>query len=122
MRYQAWLSLKDYDRLLKEANDAGRSPKAVDIVIPYGFATLSTIATYMMQVFCGKRPYLPVGTYGPWLENALRMEVILQYQLDHNKFVNKIWRWVNDAALYGFGAMTNRWMVQTGMRTQMTGH
>jgi len=121
MRYQAWLSLSDYDRLLKEANDSARPPKAVHITIPYGFSTLATISTYMLQVFCGRRPYLQVGTYGPWVENALRMEVVLQYQNDMQKFVNSLWRWTNDANLYGVGILTDKWRVKTGMRTQSTG-
>ena len=118
MRNQAWLDLKDYEKTLKEANEGGRAPKAVDIVIPYSFATLSTISTYLLQVFAGRRPYLQVGTYGSNVESAQKMEVMLQYQLDHNRIVKEWWKWFNDMGLYGMGALINRWTTKRAMRTQ----
>jgi hypothetical protein len=117
MRNQAWLDLTKYEKLLKEANDAGRPPKAVDIAIPYSFATLSTISTYLLQVFAGRHPYLQVGTYGTELEKAQKLEVVLQYQNDHNRVIKEWWKWFNDMGLYGVAILVNRWRVKTAMRT-----
>lgn len=118
MRNQAWIDLRSYDKMLKEANDRGRPPLAVDIVVPYSFATLSTISTYLLQVFAARHPYLQVGTYGMNVNNALQMEIILQYQLDHNRAVKHWWNWFNDMGLYGVGILMNRWTVETKMRTR----
>jgi hypothetical protein len=118
MRNQAWLDLRKYDALIKEANEAGKPPKAVDIAIPYSFSTLSTISTYLLQVFAGRRPYLQVGTYGTELQNALMMEIVLQYQNDHNRVIKEWWKWFNDMGLYGLGIMINRWRVKQAMRTR----
>ncbi len=118
MRNQAWIDLRSYDKILKKANDQGKPPLAVDIVIPYSFATLSTISTYLLQVFAARQPYFQVGTYGMNVNNALQMEVILQYQLDHNRVVKHWWNWFNDMGLYGVGIMMNRWVIETRMRTQ----
>jgi len=117
MRNQAWLDLKDYEKIIKDSNEAGRPPKAVDIVVPFSFSTLSTISTYLLQVFAGKRPHLQVGTYGTNVESAQKMEVVLQYQLDHNRIVAQWWKWFNDMGLYGMGAMLNRWTNKIAMRT-----
>lgn len=117
MRHQAWLNLRDYDAMLKEANDSGRPPRAVEITIPYSFATLSTISTYLLQVFTGRRPHLGVGTYGPWMNNALRMEIVLQYQCDHNRIINNWWQWCNDMGIYGVGVMINQWRARIEQRT-----
>lgn len=119
-RHQAWLDLSDYEKIVKEMNNSGKPPKAVNITIPYQWATLSTMTTYMLQVFAGRRPYLNVGSYGPWLENALKMEVVLQYQNDHNSIVGTWWQWFNDMFLYGVGVVFNRWRVQTAMRTRIS--
>jgi len=120
IRNQAWLDLRNYEKLIKEANEAGRPPKAVDIVVPYSFATLSTISTYMLQVFCGRRPNLHVGSYGTEVENAMRMEIVLQYQCDHNRIIKEWWKWFNDMGLYGLGILINRWTIEKAKRTQNT--
>ena len=117
IRNQAWIDLRNYEKLIKEANEAGRPPKAVDIVIPYSFATLSTISTYMLQVFAGRRPNLHVGSYGAEVENAMRMEIVLQYQCDHNRIIKEWWKWFNDMGLYGVGTLINRWTIEKAKRT-----
>jgi hypothetical protein len=118
MRNQAWLDLRNYEKLVKEANDSGRPPKAVDIAIPYSFATLSTISTYMLQVFAGRKPHLQVGTYGTALESAQKLEIVLQYQNDHNRVIKEWWKWFNDMGLYGVGILVNRWRVKQALRTR----
>lgn len=118
MRNQAWIDLRKYDKILKAANDSGKPPMAVDIVVPYSFATLSTISTYLLQVFAAKQPYMQVGTYGMNINNAMQMEIILQYQNDHNRVVKWWWNWFNDMGLYGVGILSNRWTVETQMRTR----
>ena len=120
IRNQAWLDLRKYEKIIKEANDSGRPPKAVDIAIPYSFATLSTISTYLLQVFAGRRPYLHVSSYGPEIENAMRLEIVLQYQCDHNRILKEWWKWFNDMGLYGVGIMINRWITESSWRTQST--
>jgi len=122
MRNQAWIDLRKYDALLKASNDSGKPPMAVDIVVPYSFATLSTISTYLLQVFCSKQPYMQVGTYGMNVNNAMQMEIILQYQNDHNRVVKWWWNWFNDANLYGVGILSNRWLVKTQQRTRRQTH
>jgi len=118
MRNQAWIDLRKYDKILKAANESGKPPLAVDIVVPYSFSTLSTISTYLLQVFCAKQPWMQVGTYGTNVNNAMQMEIMLQYQNDHNKIVKWWWNWFNDMGLYGIGILANRWSVETAQRTR----
>lgn len=118
MRNQAWIDLRSYDKILKAANDSGKPPLAVDIVVPYTFSTLSTISTYLLQVFTAKHPWMQVGTYGTNVNNAMQMEIILQYQNDHNRIVKWWWNWFNDMGLYGVGILANHWTVETAMRTR----
>jgi hypothetical protein len=118
MKNQAWIDLRKFDAMLKASNDTGKPPMAVDIVVPYSFSVLSTIATYLLQVFAAKQPYMQVGTYGMNVNNAMQMEIILQYQNDHNRIVKWWWNWFNDMGIYGIGILSNRWIVDTKMRTQ----
>jgi len=118
MKNQAWIDLRKYDELLKASNESGKPPLAVDIVVPYSFATLSTISTYLLQVFTSKHPWMQVGTYGTNVNNAMQMEILLQYQNDHNRVVKWWWNWFNDMNLYGVGILSNRWQIETAQRTR----
>jgi hypothetical protein len=117
-RNQAWIDLPKFEQILKDANDSGKPPKATNIVIPFTFATLSTISTYLLQVFTGRKPMHQVGTYGTAVENAQKMEVILQYQSDHTRLIRQLWQFFNDAGIYGVAAMRTRWRTETAMRTR----
>ena len=120
LRLQAWIDLPDWEQRIREANAAGRPPKAVNIVIPYMFATQATIATYMLQVFTGKKPYFNVGTYGTNVESALKMEVVLQYQADHVKLAKHLHQFFSDWQTYGVAIMRTHWKVEKAMRTIRT--
>ncbi len=118
MKNQAWIDLRKYDELLKTSNESGKPPLAVDIVVPYSFATLNTISTYLLQVFTARHPWMQVGTYGTNVNNAMQMEILLQYQNDHNRVVKWWWNWFNDMNLYGVGILSNRWTIETQQRTR----
>jgi hypothetical protein len=45
------------------------------------------------------------------------MEVVLQYQNDHNRVIKEWWKWFNDMGLYGVGVVVNRWRADVAMRT-----
>lgn len=117
LRLQAWIDLPDWERKIKEANDSGKPPKAVNIVIPYMMATQATISTYLLQVFTGRKPYFNVGTYGPNVESALKMEIVLQYQSDHMKLVKHLYQFFSDWQTYGVSFLRTHWKTEMAMRT-----
>src|SRR5688572_30015364 len=50
-RIQAYIDLPDYDKQLKEMTTRGGPPEIVSIVVPYSYATIWTIVTYMVHTF-----------------------------------------------------------------------
>lgn len=117
---QAYISLPDWEQRLKDMNNKGEgAPKAVSIVIPYTYATISTVTTYHMQVFGGRNPILQVGAYkGESMAKSQNMETMLQYNCDHMNFLRWLWQYLQDSQAYGLGVFLNRWKIEKAMRTR----
>lgn len=117
-RVQAYIDLNDYERLLKEQNDAGMSPKVVNITVPYMYATIMTIVTYMVHTYCGRKPIFQVeGLSTEAMEKAPNMEAVLQYNADKTRLVRHIFQWLLDQEVYGVGVMLNLWVKEQSRRT-----
>lgn len=117
-KYQAYISLPDWEQELKTLNNAGAPPKAVSITIPYTFATISTIVTYLIHTFAGRKPMFQVASNkAETTENARNMETVLQYNADHNRFIKHLFQYFQDGQQYGVGIMRNTWKKEIGTRT-----
>lgn len=117
-RIQAYLNLQDSERLLKEANEKGRPASMISVSVPYTFSTVSTIVTYQLQAFAGRKPIFSVGSNkAETAEAASKMETLLQYQADHTRYVKYLYGFLQDAQTYGFGAMRILWDRKVGNRT-----
>lgn len=118
MKLQAYINLEDYEKVMKDAMDNSGAPaKAVSITVPYAYATLSTIVTYLIHTFGGRKPMFQVGTYGKHAENARSMETLLQYNADHTRLLKDLFQFFNDGELYGLGVMWLNWRRQVEDRT-----
>ena len=117
-RVQAYINLNDYEKLLKDQNDAGGPPKAVNIVVPYMYATIMTIVTYMVHTFCGRKPIFQVGGLSDEaIERAPNMEMLLQYNADHTRLVRHLYQFFVDQEIYGVGILLNLWSKESARRT-----
>lgn len=120
-KLQAYISLPDYEQLLKEQNKTGAPPAVVSIVVPYSYATIWTIVTYLIHTFCGQKPIFQCSAYNALgVENAPYMETMLQYNADHSRVIQHFIQWFLDAETYGVGAMRNLWSVEKGTRSVWT--
>lgn len=118
---QAYISLGDHDETLKTLNnDKGKPPKAVAIIVPYTYATIATIVTYLLQTFAGRRPLWQLNCYrgdnGP--DAARQMEMVLQYNADHTRFVKELYTFLTDGQLYGVSVFKTYWLEQQRLRTR----
>lgn len=117
-RIQAFVSLPDYELLLKQMNQAKAPPAAVSIVVPYSYATMMTIATYHLHTFAGHRPMFQVGSNKrETVNSAKNMETVLQYNADHTRLIAKLWQFLLDGQIYGLSALRTTWSNQKAMRT-----
>lgn len=117
-RFQGYIDLPDWEKVLKEMNDSGKPAAAVSITIPYAFATVMTIVTYLIHTFAGRKPMFQVGSYKSETANSARlMELVLQYNADHTRLVKHLWQFFMDGEVYGLGAMRTAWKVESKFRT-----
>lgn len=118
-KIQAYISLPDWEQKLKELNDLGEVPRITRIIVPYSFSTISTITTFLLHAFAGRRPIFQLGTYKDESMDAARnMEQKMQYDADHTRLVRHLWKFLQDTQTYGVGIMLDTWDVEFGKRTK----
>lgn len=118
MRAQAFITLPDYEKIIKTMNNDGKPPKITSITVPHIFATISTIVTYLIHTFAGHRPIFQIGASKAESEQAARMmELVLQYNADHIRLVRRFFQFFHDAELYGVGVMRTQWTTEFKSRT-----
>jgi hypothetical protein len=120
-RTQAYINLVDWEAQLKEMNDSGEPPGVVRIDVPYTYATISTIVTYMLHTFFGRKPIFQVGAYKEESMAASRMmEQVLQYNADHTRLIKHGFQFLQDGEMYGLGILRTLWKKEIKQRTVWT--
>ena len=117
-KVQAYINLPDYEKVLKEMTKAAEPPQIVSITVPYTYATIWTIVTYLVHTFCGQKPIFKIeANSGESVKPAANMELVLQYNADHTKLVAALFQWFLDDAMYGVGVTRTLWSVEKAKRT-----
>lgn len=117
-RAQAYINLSSKEQDLQDRNDISESPNPVSVVVPYSYATISTIVTYNTQTFAGRSPIWQVSSYGKTqTESALKMESWLQYNSDHTRFLRWLYLFLQNCEIYGLGVFRNDWRIEKARRT-----
>lgn len=120
-RFQAYIDLPDWEQQLKTLNNAGEPPKAVSIVIPYSYATVATIVTYLIHTFCGRKPIFQISTNkDEYVTAAMNMEHVIQYQADATRLIKHMFQTLQDGEIYGCSIQHTSWNVNKAMRTSWT--
>jgi hypothetical protein len=120
-KIQAYINLPDYENQLKQMNKTGTPPAVVSITVPYSFATIWTIVTYLTHTFCGQKPIFQVSAYKEEsIEATSYMETILQYNSDHTRLILRLIQWFLDAETYGVGVIRCLWDTEKANRTVWT--
>lgn len=121
-KLQAYVTLEDWEETLKVMNnDKGKPPKAISVIVPFSFATIQTIVTFLLHAFAGRRPIFPVSTYkGETADTARIMETVLQYNADHTRFIKELHTFLQDGQVYGVGIFRTAWEETFRQRTRRT--
>lgn len=118
LQHQAYLKTETYEQLRKASNKSGKPPDLVTITIPYTYAAVQTIVTYLLHTFCGRAPMFQVGSYrGDNVQRAQNMETVLQYNGDHERIVRKLFQFFQDGEIYGLQVARVMWKVEQRRRT-----
>lgn len=117
-KVQAYIDLPNYEKILNEMSKNGEPPQIVSVTIPYSYATLWTIVTYLIHTFCGQKPMFPIAANkAESAQAAMRMETVLQYNADHNRLAANMFQWFLDDGVYGVGIIRNLWVEEKANRT-----
>jgi hypothetical protein len=111
---QAYVGLKDFEGLLKDTEDQRGNPgigeEPVAINVPFAWATVNTIVTYLLHMFGGRRPIFPISTYrGEQVTRAQNMEMYCQYNADVVKFIRALYFFLMDGETYGLAVIRTMW-------------
>lgn len=118
-KYQAYIDLPEYEKILDQMNKEHKAPQVVEIQVPYSFATINTISTYLVHTFCGRKPTFQVGANNPaFTQNAMNMQQVLQYNSEHARLVRHMFRFIQDQQIYGVGVLRTAWKNETALRTR----
>lgn len=117
-KVQAYIDLPNYEKLLQEGNDKGAPPKIVNISIPYSFAVIQTVVTYLLHTFCGRQPIFQVGSYkGEDATKARNLEIMMQFNADRTRLILQIYEMLFTSQVYQFGVVRVGWQDEYRMRT-----
>jgi hypothetical protein len=118
LQYQAYLKTETFEQLKKAVAKNGTPPELITITIPYTYASVQTICTYLLHTFGGQNPMFQVGSRsGERTRTAQNLETVLQYNGDHERIIGKLWQFFHDGECYGLQALRCTWKVEQRVRT-----
>ena len=120
-KVQAYIDLPDWEKALEEINRTGQPPKIVSLSVPYSFATISTIVTFLIMAFTNKDTMFQVAAKKQEAVGAARnMEQIHQYNATHTRLIKQLFQFFRDGETYGLACLRLAWRDQKAVRTVRT--
>jgi hypothetical protein len=118
LQYQAYLKTETMDQLKKGVAKTGTPPELVTITVPYTYATVQTVVSYLTHAFCGRFPMFQVATVDAAASGkAQNLEYLLQYNGDRERIITKLVQFFLDGEMYGLQAMRMLWKVEKRQQT-----
>jgi len=120
-RMQAHIDLPAYERMLQaRAKENSEPAPLVSITVPYSFATIWTIVTYLAHTFTGRKPIFQVSTnQADYVNAAENMEIMIQYNADHIRLIRHLFQYFLDGEMYGLGVIRTLWKNELKFRTRV---
>ena len=119
-RYSSWnnvdtmltgyIELDTGEKLLKQED----ARKPISIVVPYSYATLETILTYLVAAFMREHLFQYEGTGPEDVKGAKLLELVIDYQVNKFKTLLPLYVALRDGLVYGFGAVAVKWTKKEG--------
>jgi hypothetical protein len=124
-RVQACIDEEEYKNIVERLKNKGQlsdkklaSELKLTVTIPYMYSTLSTIVTYLVHTFAGRKPMFPLASYKTELQQSVPlMESVLQYNCDRTRLIRNLFNFLWDGQLYGVGVLRTGWVNQLRHRT-----
>lgn len=123
--FHVWDKLEQQYRAYRPTDDADRESiekhGVQKIIIPYQYATIQTMLTFIMEVFTAMKPTLRVRGADPAsVRKARVMEAALDYDYRNNRGYLMLQQWFLNAFRYQYGIMENTWGRREILRKMIT--
>lgn len=84
------------------------------IVVPYTYAQIQSILSFLITVFTDRKPIFPVEPIGDYVKAAMMHEHLLEYQMDRMRprGLLILIQWMFDALRYDWGVIKNVWTIR----------
>ncbi|MHB0978385.1 MAG: portal protein [Minisyncoccota bacterium] len=93
-------------RVLRESG----TPQYTTLEIPYSYAVLMTIHTYLSSVLLARAPILQFqGRHGESEDQCAAMEALIDYQVQVGEMLVPLYIWIMDSLKYGLGVLGTYW-------------
>lgn len=112
--FQAYIPVREVDRLRKVNREQYGMPEYTTIELPYAYSVVMTAHTYYSSVFCARNPVLQLmGRHGESEQKVQAMETLLSYQMSVGANMLPLFVWLLDPGKYGFGVVGHYWDSET---------
>jgi hypothetical protein len=113
IQHQIYIDTKAADLLREDAerkHNRSEGFQYVDVYVPYSYAILMSMHTYLCSVFLSRNPVLQyMGRHGEPEQNVQAIEALMDYQTNIGGHLPNYYVWLMDAAKYGLGVLWQYW-------------
>jgi hypothetical protein len=89
-------------------------PQYTTLEIPYSYAVLMTIHTYLSSVLLARAPILQYqGRHGEAEDKIAGLEALIDYQVQVGEMLVPLYIWIMDSLKYGLGIIGTYWAEET---------
>lgn len=108
--FQGYVHETELDARKRSARENMGVPQYTTVTIPYSYATLMTMHTYLSSVFLSRQPVLQVqGRHSEAIDSEQALETLLDYQIVVGQCLYPLYIWLMDAGKYGEGWVCEYW-------------
>lgn len=109
-RMVAYIPEQNADAIRRLRRDNKGMPDYTTIQLPYTYALVTSMHSYLCQVFLNRSPvFMLEGLNERGQNNRLASEALLAYQLSAGSMLAPLYIWLQDQTKYGEGWVTDYW-------------
>lgn len=107
---KAYVPESDNDALRKQSRTLDGTPQYTTIEVPYSYAMMLTLHTYLTSIFLSRTPIVQVsGRHGEDQQAEQSIEALLDYQITTGGNLPALYIWILDPLRYGIGVVGQYW-------------
>lgn len=119
-RFRAYIKPTEGDEKREQLKKEGKT-QYVTLVVPYDYAILLTLHTYISSVFLARNPIFQYDArHGETSAQVDAVEAVINYQQTVGEWLVPLYIWLMDGPKYGLGIIGNHWCDESVVTTEST--